>query len=120
MTSILLADLECDGMHRGLKSEKKVQFIGEPRSVYIIKGVVFKKEFGERSNRTKYRAIHYYFSEKVSRKKNIAKKKAIMILDKLSQVQVTIQKVYISADIRGYFLILNNHIILKLVFFLNS
>ena len=23
MTSILLADLECDGMHRGLKSEKK-------------------------------------------------------------------------------------------------
>ena len=37
MTSILLADLECDGMHRGLKSDKK-------SAIYRGAYLVFKKK----------------------------------------------------------------------------
>ena len=65
MTSILLADLECDGMHRGLKSDKK-------SAIYRGAYLVFKKK--ELATETNTELFIIIFQRRFLEKKTSPKK----------------------------------------------
>ena len=68
MTSILLADLECDGMHRGLKSDKKSAIY---RGAYLV---FKKKELATETNTELF--IIIFLRRFLEKKTRLSRKKA--------------------------------------------